>query len=66
MKKYVDGKYIEMTADEIKNLPEDDTVIVEPTLIERVEAIEAVLLEGVLSGDQVFGDTDKTWQNFRR
>ena len=51
MKKYVDGKYIEMTADEIKNLPEDDTVIVEPTLIERVEAIEAVLLEGVLSGD---------------
>ena len=51
MKKYVDGKYIEMTADEIKNLPEDDTVIVEPTMLERIEAIEAAILEGVLTGD---------------
>ena len=51
MKKYVDGEYIEMTAEEIENLPKYDAVMVEPTFIERLEAIEAVLLEGVLSGD---------------
>lgn len=47
MKKYVDGKYIKMTAEEIANLPKDEVVVVEPTVIERLEAIEAVLLEGV-------------------
>lgn len=51
MKKYVDGKYIEMTAEEIANLPNDEVVVVEPTVIERLEAIEAVLLEGVLMDD---------------
>ena len=48
MKKYVDGKYIEMTEEEIKNLPEEDVVIVEPTILERIEAIESAILEGVL------------------
>lgn len=51
MKKYVDGKYIEMTAEEIANLPKEDVIVVEPTILERIEAIEAVLLEGVLSDD---------------
>lgn len=52
MKKYVDGKYIEMTAEEIealKDLAQGENV--EPTILERIEAIEAVLLEGVLSDD---------------
>lgn len=52
MKKCVDGKYFEMTAEEIskikKNAQED---IVAPTLLERIEAIEAAILEGVLMGD---------------
>jgi hypothetical protein len=45
MKKYVNGEYIEMTEEEIANLPKDDVVIAEPTVLERLEAIEAVLLE---------------------
>jgi hypothetical protein len=48
MKKYVNGEYIEMTAEEIASLPKDEVVAVEPTLIERLEAIEAAILEGVL------------------
>ena len=48
MRKYVDGKYIEMTEEEIANLPEYDVVIAEPTVLERLEAIEAAILEGVL------------------
>ena len=51
MKKYVDGQYIEMTAEEIASLPKDEVAVVEPTVIERLEAIEAVLLEGVLMDD---------------
>ena len=51
MKKYVNGKYLEMTDEEIANLPKDDVVVVEPTVIERIEAIEALLLEGVLAID---------------
>lgn len=49
MKKYVDGKYLEMTPKEIqenKNLK--DELVEIPSFIERIEAIEAVLLEGVL------------------
>ena len=49
MKKYVDGKYVEMTEEEIealKDLAQEETI--EPTILERIEAIEAVLLEGVL------------------
>lgn len=50
MKKYVDGEYIEMTAEEIAKTAEmEKLVVVEPTVIERLEAIEAVLLEGVLT-----------------
>ena len=52
MKKYVDGKYIEMTAEEInelKNLAQEEETT--PSLLERIEAIEAVLLEGVLMDD---------------
>lgn len=51
MLKYVDGKYIKMTAEETASLPKDEVVVVEPTIIERLEAIEAVLLEGVLTND---------------
>lgn len=51
MKKYVDGQYIEMTAEEIANLSKGDAVMPEPTVLERLEAVESVLLDGVLSGD---------------
>ncbi len=51
MKKYVNGEYIELTAEEMEELKATDTVVVEPTMLERLEAIEAVLLEGVLLGD---------------
>ena len=38
-----------MTAEEIAEIEkEGGAVIVEPTFIERLEAVEAVLLEGVL------------------
>ena len=52
MKKYVDGKYLDMTPEEIednKNLKDELKEM--PSLAERIEAIEAVLLEGVLSDD---------------
>ena len=49
MKKYVDGKYIEMTPEEMETLPQEESIL--PTLLERIEAIETFLLEGVLSGD---------------
>lgn len=52
MKKFVDGKYIEMTAEEInemKNLMQEEETV--PTILERIEAIEAAILEGVLLGD---------------
>lgn len=49
MKKYVDGKYVEMTAKEIEKINKmNELVAVEPTFIERLEAIEAAILEGVL------------------
>ncbi len=49
MKKYVNEQYIEMTAEEIEALTKDDEkVVVEPTIIERLEAIEAAILEGVI------------------
>lgn len=51
MKKYVDGKYIEMTEEEKAALPKDEAVEAEPTMLERIEAIEAAILEGVLAGD---------------
>ena len=51
MKKYVNGEYIEMTAEEIAEMTATDVVIVEPTVEERLEAIEALLLEGVLAND---------------
>ena len=53
MKKYVKGEYIEMTAEEIAEMEKmskntgDET----PTVLERLEAIEEAILEGVLSGD---------------
>lgn len=52
MKKYVDGKYIEMTDEEIEaleNIAQEEDA--EPTLLERIEAIEAAILEGVLLSD---------------
>ena len=49
MKKYENGKYIEMTEEEVQELAAlcHDTAA-EPTLTERIEAIEAAILEGVL------------------
>lgn len=51
MKKYEKGKYLEMTEDEIKALKETEIAPTEPTILERLEAIESVILEGVLAGD---------------
>ena len=51
MKKYVDGEYIEMTPEEMEELKATDNINIEPTVEERLEAIEALLLEGVLEGD---------------
>ena len=52
MKKCVDGKYVEMTEEEIAILKEqvDETSNI-PSVLERIEAIEAAILEGVLIGD---------------
>ena len=49
MKKYVDGKYVDMTAEEMEELNNAETVEEKPTVEERLEAIEALLLEGVLA-----------------
>ena len=51
MKKYENGKYIDLTAEELEEMREPRIIVTEPTIIERLEAIEALLLEGVLSGD---------------
>ena len=51
MKKYVNGQYIEMTVEEIEEMKATNNIVVEPTIIERLEAIEALLLEGVLTSD---------------
>ena len=51
MKKYVNGEYSELTAEELEELTATDNVALEPTTEERLEAIEALLLEGVLKGD---------------
>jgi hypothetical protein len=49
MIKYVHGEYIEMTAEEIEAITRDvSTEDSEPTIIERLEAIEAAILEGVI------------------
>ena len=48
MKKYVNGEYIEMNAEEMEELKESAVIDEEPTVLERLEAIESVLLEGVL------------------
>ena len=48
MKKYINGEYIELTAEEIEEM-KAEAIDTEPSLLERLEAIEAVLLEGVLN-----------------
>lgn len=50
MLKCVDGKYIEMTPEEIATLQED---VVEPTTEERLAALEAAMLEQILKGGAV-------------
>ena len=47
MKKYINGKYIEMTPEEIAELQAvaDNQPTPEPTAEERLEAIESALLE---------------------
>jgi len=51
MKKYVNGEYLDMTEEEIAELMADRETATEqePTLLERIEAIESAILEGVLS-----------------
>lgn len=49
MKKYVNGEYIEMTEEEIAELMTQAEVEQEPTILERIEAIESAILEGVLN-----------------
>lgn len=51
MKKYVNGEYIEITGREMEELKAKDNIAIEPTTEERLEAIEALLLEGVLKCD---------------
>ncbi len=52
MKKYVKGEYIEMTAEEVAEMEKfvKDNGEEMPTVLERIEAIEAAILEGVLLG----------------
>jgi len=51
MKKCVNGEYLEMTEEEIAELLADRETATEqePTLLERIEAIEEAILEEVLS-----------------
>lgn len=49
MKKCVNGKYFDMTEEEIKALCEDT----EPTFEERLEALESAMLEQILKGGAV-------------
>ena len=46
MLKYVNGEYIEMTEEELAELMSSEEIEQEPTLIERLEAIESAILEG--------------------
>lgn len=49
MKKYVKGEYIEMSPEEVAEMENGNDVEVTPSFLERLEAIEAALLEGVLN-----------------
>ena len=49
MKKYENGEYIEMTPEEILELISQAKIEQEPTLLERIEAIESAILEEVLN-----------------
>ena len=46
MKKYANGKYIEMTAEEIAEMQTEHT----PTTEERLEALESAMLAQILGG----------------
>lgn len=48
MLKYENGEYIEMTEEEIAELMAESEIEQEPTILERIEAIESAILEGVL------------------
>ena len=53
MKKYVNGEYLDMTPEEEAEMKKQAEKVIEPmpSMLERLEAIEAVLLEGVLLGE---------------
>lgn len=51
MRKCVNGVYMDMTAEEMEAINNTETVETPPTTEERLEAIEALLLEGVLASD---------------
>lgn len=48
MKKFIDGEYIEMTEEEIKELQNIAVEIISPE--QRIEALEAAMLELILGG----------------
>jgi hypothetical protein len=50
MKKYVDGKYVEMTAEEIEQLASKAGTKPAPSVEERLEALEYAMLEQILGG----------------
>ena len=50
MKKYVNGEYIEMTAEEIEAMQAEMPAEQQPTYEERLAALEAAMLEQILGG----------------
>lgn len=53
MRQWVDGKYVDMTAEEIATLetPPEDVPAEQPSAEERLEALEAAMLELIFGGD---------------
>lgn len=47
MRKYVNGEYVEMTAEEIAELEQQEPYIPPPTAEERLDALEAALKKGL-------------------
>ena len=53
MRQWVDGKYVDMTDEEIAALekPQEDITAAQPSTEERLEALEAAMLELICGGD---------------
>lgn len=52
MRQWVDGKYVDMTDEDIADLymPPDDITEAQPSTEERLEALEAAMLEIICGG----------------